>query len=45
MKLQQLKNGACVLTLPKQIVDAKQWKKGDDIKIRINDKGEIVLYK
>lgn len=31
------------ITLPKQIVEAKGWKKGDKIIVRINDKGEIVL--
>ena len=45
MKLQQLKNGAYVLTLPKQIILAKQWQKGDDIKIMIDKEGNIVLKK
>ena len=31
------------ITLPKPIVEAKGWKKGDKIKVKINDKGEIVL--
>ncbi len=31
------------VTLPKQIVEAKGWKKGDKIIVKINDKGEIVL--
>ncbi|MFH1839647.1 MAG: hypothetical protein ABH849_00685 [Nanoarchaeota archaeon] len=45
MKLQQLKTGQHFLTLPRQIMRAKGWEKGDIIKIKINDKGELVLYK
>ena len=45
MKLQQLNNGAFILTLPSQIIRAKEWKKGDEIKALINDKGDIVLKK
>jgi len=45
MKLQQLNNDAFILTLPSQIVRAKQWMKGDEIKVIINDKGDIVLKK
>ena len=45
MKLQQLKHGVFVVSLPSQIIRAKEWKKGDDIQAKINDKGEIVLKK
>ena len=45
MKLQQMNDQSYFITLPKQIVLAKGWKKGDQIKYRINDKGEISLFK
>lgn len=43
MKLQQLKQGQFFLNLPRQIVRAKGWKKGDVIQISIDKKGDIVL--
>jgi hypothetical protein len=43
MKLQQLKNGQFVISLPKQIVLAKRWEKGKNLKVEINSKGNIVL--
>jgi|APSaa5957512622_1039677.scaffolds.fasta_scaffold106111_1 hypothetical protein len=43
MKLQQLKNGQFVISLPKQIVLAKGWKKGQNLKVEINSKGNIIL--
>jgi len=43
VKLQFANKKQYKITLPKQIVEAKGWKKGDEIKIRINDKGEIVI--
>lgn len=45
MKIQQLKNGQHFITLPSQIVRAKQWKKGDDLKVEINKEGDLVLKK
>jgi hypothetical protein len=45
MKIQQLKTGQQFITLPTQISRAKGWKKGDDLKYKINDKGELVIYK
>ena len=45
MKLQQMKNRQYFITLPNQIIRAKEWKKGDDIQVKISDKGEIVLRK
>ena len=53
MKLKHLKDeaniltldGNCVLTLPSMIVKAKGWKKGDEIIVEINEKGEVVLKK
>lgn len=31
------------ITLPKAIIEAKGWSKGNDVKIIINEKGEIIL--
>lgn len=31
------------VTLPNQIIRAKGWRKGDYIKTRINDDGDLVL--
>ena len=45
MKLQQMKNRQYFITLPNQIIRAKEWKKGDDIKIEIDQKGNLVLKK
>lgn len=45
MKLQQLNNGAYILTLPSPIMRAKGWVKGDTINIEINKEGNIVLSK
>ena len=45
MKLQQLKEGTFFTTLPKQLVLAKEWKKGDKLKATIDAKGDIVLRK
>tara|TARA_Y100000310_G_scaffold339688_1_gene433161 strand:+ start:16793 stop:16933 length:141 start_codon:yes stop_codon:yes gene_type:complete len=45
MKLQQMKQGQFFVTLPKQIVLAKQWKKHDEIIAVIDQEGNIVLRK
>jgi len=45
MKLQQLKQGQFFLCLPRELVRAKQWQKGDDIKVLINKEGDLVLKK
>jgi len=45
MKLQLMKQGQFFICLPRSLVRAKEWQKGEDIKIKINDKGELVLYK
>ncbi len=31
------------ITLPKAIIEAKGWKKGNDVKVLLNEKGELVL--
>ena len=45
MKLQQMNGKQFFITLPNQLVRAKEWNKGDDIQVKISDKGEIVLRK
>jgi|TARA_Y100000310_G_scaffold85507_1_gene82346 hypothetical protein len=45
MKLQQMNGKQFFLTLPNQIVRAKSWVKGDEIKAIINNEGDIVLKK
>lgn len=46
-KLQQMtaSNNQYFLTLPKQIVMAKGWQKGNEIKVELDNKGNIVLKK
>ena len=41
--LQKQKNGQYFITIPKVLVEAKKWKKGQVIKIRFNEKGRIEL--
>ena len=36
-------NGQFKVTLPKQIVMAKGWKKGDKLKVELTDKADILL--
>ncbi|MBU0461277.1 MAG: AbrB/MazE/SpoVT family DNA-binding domain-containing protein [Nanoarchaeota archaeon] len=43
VKLQFDNNKQFKITLPKAIIDAKGWKKGDDIKIELDSQGNIVL--
>ena len=43
MKLQQMKQGQFFVTLPRQIILAKEWKKGDEITTNVDNKGNIVL--
>ncbi len=42
MKLQQTKN-QYLLTIPNALVRAKGWEKHDDIEVKVNDKGDLVL--
>ena len=46
-KLQQMthSNKQFFLTLPKQIILAKGWQKGDQIKVEIDQKGNLILKK
>lgn len=43
MKLQLMKHGTFFITLPKQIVLAKGWKKGQELKCKINQDGQIII--
>lgn len=45
MKLQQIKDKAYFIIIPRNFVYAKNWKKGDNIKIEINKEGNLVLSK
>jgi len=47
MKLQQMTTGGkgFFLMIPKAIVRAKGWLKGDDIQVELDNKGNIVLKK
>lgn len=40
-----MNNKQFFITLPNAIVRAKNWKKGDNIKAKIDNKGDIVLRK
>jgi hypothetical protein len=31
------------ITLPKAIIEAKGWKKGNDVRVMLNERGELVL--
>ena len=43
VKLQYDNNQQFKITLPKQIILAKGWKKGDKINIKLDNKGDLVL--
>jgi len=45
VKLQYDNNKQFKITLPKSIVEAKGWKKGDIIKIKLDEQGNIVLVR
>ena len=45
VRIQLDANGQYKITLPKQIVLAKNWKKGDRIRILITGDGDLVLKK
>lgn len=40
-----MKDQTFFLVLPKSIVRAKGWKKGDNIKVNIDDRGKLILDK
>jgi len=43
VKLQFDNNKQFKITLPKAIIDAKGWKKGDPIKIQLDSQGNLLL--
>ncbi|MBU0535581.1 MAG: AbrB/MazE/SpoVT family DNA-binding domain-containing protein [Nanoarchaeota archaeon] len=43
VKLQFDQNKQYKITLPKALVDAKGWNKGDSIHVSLDSKGDIVL--
>ena len=43
MKLQQMLDRVYFLIIPKKIVQLKGWTKGQQIKIKQNKKGDLVL--
>lgn len=43
MILQRTIKGQYFITLPKQVVEAKGWDKGQKIKIRFNERGNLEL--
>jgi len=45
VKLQFDNNKQFKLTLPKALIDAKGWKKGDKIRVALDSTGNIVLKK
>ncbi len=45
VKLQFDNNQQFKITLPKQIVLAKGWKKSDELEIRLDDKGNLIILK
>ena len=45
VKLQFDANEQFKITLPKSIVMAKKWKKGDTIEIELDARGDLVLRK
>jgi hypothetical protein len=43
MILQKTNKGQFYLTLPKKIVEAKKWEKGQKLVIRFNERGNLEL--
>ncbi len=43
VKLQFDKNKQYKITLPKVLVEALKWNKGDEIEINLGSKGELIL--
>ena len=43
VKLQYDTNGQYKITLPKALIEAKRWKRGDKISILLDDTGNIML--
>lgn len=45
MKLVQMKDNQFIVTLPVQLVRAKGWNKGDNLRVEINKEGDLVIKK
>ena len=45
VKLQYVNNRQFKITLPKQIVLAKKWRKGDVLVFEIDDRGNLLVKK
>lgn len=45
VKLQFDNNEQFKITLPKQIILAKGWKKGEEISISLDNRGDLILRK
>lgn len=43
MKLQKMKNGSYFVTVPKPLVRAKGWNKGEKVSWEVNDEGRLGL--
>lgn len=43
VKLQYDQNKQYKITLPKALIEAKGWKKGDILRVGLDDKGNIML--
>ena len=45
VKLQFDLNKQYKITLPKALIEALGWKKGNEVKVKLDDRGNIVLAK
>ena len=43
MKLQQMKNGQYMMTIPRELVRAKGWVKGTELNIKIDMNGDYKI--
>lgn len=43
VKLQFDSNGQYKITLPKAIIEAKRWKRGDSLQVLFDNEGNIIL--
>lgn len=43
VKLQMMKNGQYILTIPSRICKLKQWDKGQELDFNIDKHGQIVI--
>lgn len=45
MKLQMMNEKQYFITLPNSIIRAKEWQKGDELTVKIDNQGNIVIKK